>query len=33
MARTAVNVTGDSAAAVWIAGTEGELKIPSEDVW
>lgn len=29
MTRTAVNVTGDSAAAVWVARTEGELNIPS----
>ncbi len=29
MTRTAVNVTGDSAAAVWVAKTEGELKVPS----
>jgi len=28
MTRTAVNVTGDSAAAVWVAYTEGELDIP-----
>jgi len=33
MARTAVNVTGDSVAAVWVAKTEGELNIPSEDTW
>ena len=33
MTRTAVNVTGDSAAAVWVAKTEGELNIPSEDTW
>ena len=33
MTRTAVNVTGDSAAAVWVAKTEGELKIPSKDTW
>jgi Na+/H+-dicarboxylate symporter len=31
MARTAVNVTGDSAAAVWVAKTEGELTNPSEE--
>jgi Na+/H+-dicarboxylate symporter len=30
MTRTAVNVTGDSAAAVWVAHTEGELHIPDE---
>jgi len=30
MTRTAVNVTGDSAAAVWVAHTEGELNIPTE---
>jgi Na+/H+-dicarboxylate symporter len=29
MTRTAVNVTGDSAASVWVAHTEGELKIPT----
>jgi len=28
MTRTAVNVTGDSAASVWVAHTEGELNIP-----
>jgi Na+/H+-dicarboxylate symporter len=33
MTRTAVNVTGDSAAAVWVAKTEGELNIPSQDTW
>jgi Na+/H+-dicarboxylate symporter len=33
MTRTAVNVTGDSAAAVWVAKTEGELNIPTEDTW
>jgi Na+/H+-dicarboxylate symporter len=33
MTRTAVNVTGDSAAAVWVAKTEGELNIPAEDTW
>ncbi|MCJ7626999.1 MAG: dicarboxylate/amino acid:cation symporter [Longimicrobiales bacterium] len=33
MTRTVVNVTGDSAAAVWVAKTEGELNIPSEDTW
>lgn len=32
MTRTAVNVTGDSAAAVWVAYTEGELNIPARDV-
>ena len=31
MTRTAVNVTGDSAAAVWVAKTEGELNIPAHD--
>ena len=30
MTRTAVNVTGDSAAAVWVAHTEGELNIPAQ---
>jgi len=29
MARTAVNVTGDTACAVWVAKTEGELNIPN----
>jgi Na+/H+-dicarboxylate symporter len=33
MTRTAVNVTGDSAAAVWVAKTEGELNIPAKDTW
>ncbi|MGD2120911.1 MAG: dicarboxylate/amino acid:cation symporter [Gemmatimonadota bacterium] len=33
MTRTAVNVTGDSAAAVWVAKTEGELNIPQKDTW
>ncbi|MFC1574905.1 dicarboxylate/amino acid:cation symporter [Gemmatimonadota bacterium] len=33
MTRTAVNVTGDSAAAVWVAHTEGELNIPERDTW
>lgn len=33
MTRTAVNVTGDSAAAVWVAKTEGELNIPEKDTW
>ena len=31
MTRTAVNVTGDSCAAVWVAHTEGELNVPSVD--
>jgi proton glutamate symport protein len=31
MTRTAVNVTGDSSAAVWVAHTEGELNIPAHD--
>jgi Na+/H+-dicarboxylate symporter len=30
MTRTAVNVTGDSACAVWVAKTEGELNIPTQ---
>jgi Na+/H+-dicarboxylate symporter len=30
MTRTAVNVTGDSCASVWVAHTEGELNIPTE---
>ncbi len=30
MTRTAVNVTGDTACAVWVARGEGELDIPSE---
>ena len=29
MVRTTVNVTGDTACAVWVARTEGELKIPA----
>jgi Na+/H+-dicarboxylate symporter len=33
MTRTAVNVTGDSAAAVWVAKTEGELEIPEKETW
>jgi Na+/H+-dicarboxylate symporter len=33
MTRTAVNVTGDSAAAIWVAKTEGELNIPPKDTW
>lgn len=33
MTRTAVNVTGDCAASVWVAKTEGELNIPSKDTW
>ncbi|MFO7769416.1 MAG: dicarboxylate/amino acid:cation symporter [bacterium] len=28
MTRTAINVTGDSACAIWVAHTEGELHIP-----
>lgn len=31
MTRTAVNVTGDSAASIWVAHTEGELNIPPVD--
>jgi Na+/H+-dicarboxylate symporter len=31
MTRTAVNVTGDASAAVWVAKTEGELHIPAQD--
>jgi Na+/H+-dicarboxylate symporter len=30
MTRPAVNVTGDSAASIWVAHTEGELRIPAE---
>lgn len=30
MSRTAVNVTGDTVCAIWVAKTEGELKIPEE---
>ena len=30
MTRTAVNVTGDSAASIWVAHTEGELNIPDQ---
>ncbi|MFC1661924.1 dicarboxylate/amino acid:cation symporter [Gemmatimonadota bacterium] len=33
MTRTAVNVTGDAAAAVWVAKTEGELNIPAKETW
>ena len=29
MTRTAVNVTGDTCCAIWVAKTEGELDIPS----
>jgi Na+/H+-dicarboxylate symporter len=30
MCRTAVNVTGDTVCAIWVAKTEGELNIPEE---
>jgi Na+/H+-dicarboxylate symporter len=30
MTRTAVNVTGDTACAIWVAKTEGDLNIPQE---
>ncbi|KPK83214.1 MAG: hypothetical protein AMS25_00285, partial [Gemmatimonas sp. SM23_52] len=30
MTRTAVNVTGDTVCAVWVAKTEGELDVPIE---
>jgi proton glutamate symport protein len=30
MSRTAVNVTGDTVCAIWVAKTEGELNIPEE---
>ena len=30
MTRTAVNVTGDTTCAVWVAKTEGELNTPQE---
>ncbi len=30
MSRTAVNVTGDTVCAIWVAKTEGELNIPAE---
>ncbi len=30
MTRTAVNVTGDTVCAVWVAKTEGELDVPTE---
>ncbi|MGD8699406.1 MAG: dicarboxylate/amino acid:cation symporter [Gemmatimonadales bacterium] len=30
MSRTAVNVTGDTVCAIWVAKTEGELSIPEE---
>ncbi len=33
MTRTAVNVTGDSAASIWVAHSEGELNIPAEETW
>ncbi len=32
MARTAVNVTGDTVCAVWVAKSEGELQVPAEPV-
>jgi Na+/H+-dicarboxylate symporter len=32
MTRTVVNVTGDTCCSVWVAKTEGELKIPAEQV-
>jgi Na+/H+-dicarboxylate symporter len=32
MTRTAVNVTGDASAAVWVAKSEGELNIPEHQV-
>jgi Na+/H+-dicarboxylate symporter len=31
MARTTVNVTGDTTCAVWVAKTEGELNVPDEE--
>jgi Na+/H+-dicarboxylate symporter len=30
MSRTAVNVTGDTVCAIWVAKTEGELNVPAE---
>jgi Na+/H+-dicarboxylate symporter len=30
MSRTAVNVTGDTVCAIWVAKSEGELKMPAE---
>jgi Na+/H+-dicarboxylate symporter len=30
MTRTAVNVTGDTVCAIWVASTEGELEVPTE---
>ncbi len=30
MTRTAVNVTGDTVCAIWVASTEGELDVPTE---
>ncbi len=32
MSRTAVNVTGDTVCAIWVAKTEGELRVPAEAV-
>jgi len=31
MTRTAVNVTGDTCCTIWVAKSEGELNIPTED--
>jgi Na+/H+-dicarboxylate symporter len=31
MTRTAVNVTGDTCCSVWVAKTEGELNIPTNN--
>ena len=33
MCRTALNVTGDSTAAIWVAKTEGDLHIPDQDTY
>jgi Na+/H+-dicarboxylate symporter len=33
MCRTALNVTGDSACAIWVAKTEGDLHIPAEETY
>jgi Na+/H+-dicarboxylate symporter len=33
MCRTALNVTGDSTCAIWVAKTEGDLNIPAEEVY
>jgi Na+/H+-dicarboxylate symporter len=30
MSRTAVNVTGDTVCAIWVAKSEGELELPAD---